>query len=1318
MKEPLLKEEKNIKKNIKINFKELSFFNRFFLKWAFDIIKISNYKNIKKENLIELCDNQKSNYLFENFYNIWEKKQYKNKKILPLLQTSIRSNLFNIIIIFITIFLNSIINIFSIQYFRKLIKQFDNKIPINKENIIIAITYLFLRSFYFILQRKNTELLINIGNQSEIELNCLIYNKLLKISPNSQEINSGKIFNFLQNDSHKLFKLMSSCPNIISIPFLIVMYNYLIYKYMGNSFYFSLIVMIIFNLINFYFRTKFTLYLKLYLKKIDYRMKICSETFNNLKVIKLYGWDEIFLNKIKKSREDELNALYKRLVITQISQTLLWLTPIAMSVVSIGAYQYYNNGDKFKIEDIFSCLGIFTSMQAPMRNLPVIIDNWNETIISLKRIEKFLKLNEINEKLIIKNNKELMDKGIAIQIENGNFSWGISRNYLNKKLESQQKKEDRYKIKNEEEELKDINENSINNLNISYNSSSSESKKTEISNEDNNNNNKIKKENFQLNNINLTIKKGEFICIIGETGSGKSSLLHSILNNMQILTKNSFIINGNIAYVSQEPFIQNTTIQNNILYYNKYNEINYNKIINLCDLKTDLEKLDAGDLTEIGERGVNLSGGQKSRISLARAIYSDKDIYILDDPLNTLDVNVGLNIINNCLVGYLKGKTILMATNELQYLSYSDKVLFMEEGKIKWIGKYEDLEKEKFFKDFSYKIKNIKNENKIKNEELNLNENDNKKNNQIKKIIQDEKKFSGNIDKSVYFSYFKYIGGKFLIFSLIIILIIWQSLKISSDIWLGFWSENQGKYYSNQKYFYIFAILALSSSIFNYLRTVLITSGSLKCSKKLHDEMISSFIKAPISLYHETIPKGRIINRLSKDLTTVDTFTMYWFLTLTSYGSSFLGAVFICVIYQWHLIFLLPILFFLAIKLIRFYMNCSRELTRIESMLISPLINLINETIPGNSLIRIYNYQEKYVKEFEKRIDDYFKIKMLLNGTQQIYILFLNIISFVFLSFLILTSLFFKENLNKKIIGILLIYSIILQNDLIEFLIASSNFENTMIRMERSLSSTKIISEKPQETLKDKSLIEKKWPNKGKIQFKNFSVKYRPDTEIVLNNLNFEINPGEHLGIVGRTGSGKSTIALSLFRIIEPLNGSIYIDDIDISEIGLKILRNNLTIIPQEPFIMDGTLRYNIDPLGLYSDNQIVEVMKNIGFNYIIENHIQGLNQKISENGGNLSIGEKQLICITRAILRKTKIVIIDEATANIDYKTEKIIQNAINEILKQSTLITIAHRIKMIMNSDKVLILDNGNLVEFDTVKNLLDNKKSLFYDLYKKSL
>jgi ABC-type multidrug transport system fused ATPase/permease subunit len=220
----------------------------------------------------------------------------------------------------------------------------------------------------------------------------------------------------------------------------------------------------------------------------------------------------------------------------------------------------------------------------------------------------------------------------------------------------------------------------------------------------------------------------------------------------------------------------------------------------------------------------------------------------------------------------------------------------MEEGKIKWIGKYEDLEKEKFFKDFSYKIKNIKNENKIKNEELNLNENDNKKNNQIKKIIQDEKKFSGNIDKSVYFSYFKYIGGKFLIFSLIIILFIWQSLKISSDIWLGFWSENQGKYYSNQKYFYIFAILALSSSIFNYLRTVLITSGSLKCSKKLHDEMISSFIKAPISLYHETIPKGRIINRLSKDLTTVDTFTMYWFLTLTSYGSSFLGAVFICVI--------------------------------------------------------------------------------------------------------------------------------------------------------------------------------------------------------------------------------------------------------------------------------------------------------------------------------------------------------------------------------------------------------------------------------------
>lgn len=308
------------------------------------------------------------------------------------------------------------------------------------------------------------------------------------------------------------------------------------------------------------------------------------------------------------------------------------------------------------------------------------------------------------------------------------------------------------------------------------------------------------------------------------------------------------------------------------------------------------------------------------------------------------------------------------------------------------------------------------------------------------------------------------------------------------------------------------------------------------------------------------------------------------------------------------------------------------------------------------------------------------------------------------------------KSFSPQVIGILLTYSIQLQYVLNDFLLCRSNLESNMISMERCLTYTNIETEKPQVMPNDTLLPD--WPSQGKIQFKNYSVRYRPDTEIVLKNLSFDVMPGNKIGIAGRTGSGKSTILLSLFRILEPLTGSIYIDNVDISTIGLNKLRNGLTIIPQDPSLMEGTLKYNIDPIGLYSDEEIERVMKQIGFWYICETNEKGLEFLITEGGLNLSVGEKQLICITRAILRNSKIVVMDEATASIDFNTEEIIQKAINELLSQSTLITIAHRIKTIINSTRILVLSNGEIVEYDTPQNLLQTKTSHFYELYHNSV
>ena len=1347
---------------------ESNCFSNFFLFWAYRILKLSNLVYIESSHLGKFSQKHSSTEYFKEITNYWEKKKYKTIKRCPLLWTILRINLCQLIsMIFISIII-AFLSIANLYYFRLFIKIFSEpEKKLSKRDINIGIAYLLIRLLIIILQRKSSEHLNNLGNKSFNELKNLIYSKILKLSP-SINLNSGEIYNYVQIDSYKLCKLLLNIPYLFSIPILLVAYNYLLYKYIGISFIIGVFVMIIFLIINYYYRTQFSKYLKLHMKKSDLRMKVTTEMINNLKVIKLNGWDDVALTKIQEARGEELNALNLRYYITTISQTLLWFAPIAMSVASIGLYQYLN--DDFKIEDIFTSLGIFTSFQGLIKILPNTLDIFVETLISLKRIEKFLELPEVNDSNIVKYDDNTMKQNIAIQITNGNFTW--NKNYLDKKLnflDIHKKENDEEKGKqrknipkrrtylelnkldikkknaffsSEESEDEEKDKKNIKNKIIENENENNKDKKKEnnddINELDDNNNNKEdddalsantseenlnKKKIYALKNINFTVKEGDFVCIIGDLGSGKSYLVQSLLNNMIILNKEetNVVLNGSISYVPQEAWIQNNTVKNNILFYLPFDSERYNKILEICELNPDLNSLIGGDMTEIGEKGINLSGGQRARINIARALYSNKDIYIFDDPISALDANVGKNIVKNCILNYLEDKTRILITHALQHVYYADKIYYMKKGKIVWEGDYKSLLKQEFFAEFQQKVnRNVKRRKTILNTKIidlkqNKTNNEYKESGFIKRLTRAERKEVGIIKSKVFLLFFSYIGGFITCFLLFIVLCIWQSLKICSDIWLGYWGEHQ-KEKSNLYFFGIYALFSIGSTLFNYIRTRLITSGSLKCSTNLHFKMITSLIKAPINLYHDTVPKGQIFNRLSKDLTTVDTYTMYWFMTLTAYGSSFIGAIIVCCLYQYQCLYSLPFFIIFSFLISRFYMKCSIELNRLEGISNSPILNLINETISGKITIRAFNYQLLYIKNFQKIIDENYKIRFFMNGIYQWYLFCLNFLEFIFLCCIISISLIYKDKFTSKIIGLLLTYSIVLQDDMIEFLSSFSNFENTMTNMERSLSYTKIISEKPQTLKCDRGL--NNWPSKGEIIFENFSAKYRSDTEIVLKNISFSIKAGEHIGLVGRTGCGKSTLALCLFRLIEPEKGKIYIDDVDITSIGLKKLRENLTIITQESMILDGTLRYNFDPKGQHSDKEIWKVLRKIGFDDFVKKQPLYLSHVISENGSNLSIGEKQLICITRAILRKSKIVILDEATASIDYKHEEIVQKAIEQILKHSTLISIAHRIKTVLNSDKILVLENGEIKEYEKPDVLLKDKKSYFSELYTKSL
>ena len=1426
----------NLQENIDIDYySSANCISSLFYYWAFKIIKLSHKVKITIQHLGKLSGKYSSLNFMTHFYHVYYDLDYKTK---GLVWSIFRSNICTIMLVLVLGLISTGVNVVQMMIFKAYVALFKED-QINKTELIVYVYYgvgfLLTKLINIFLSKKINEYQNFVGFKAGVELNCLIFDKLLVVSPSSRhnKAETGEIVNYVQIDSNQLIRFVTMSPSLITIPISIFAYSFLLFDYLGISFSFGLGVLLIFLLINYFMQKTFKKLQKRRQANMDKRLRMTTAILFNLKVLKLYSWDDFFFDRLNDLREIELNTIRKIFNFRNSNQTVFWLSPIMTTIVTIGAYEYLNK--ETQIENIFVSLGVLNSLQEPVRAIAMIYTSFLETLISLKRIQKFMNQENIKEENIITNDEKTKEEDIMIKIENGTFSWGAEqKGILNA---------------DDEDRLIALN----------------------------------------LRDINFTVKKGEFVCIIGEVGSGKSSLLNAMLNNMiqvspeevakildarkipddvdhplqivpegklsvalerdstvpknpmqEITTKieskmenniednpdsnnyNKVYINGSIAYVCQTPFIQNNTLKNNILFFHEFNAEKYNKVLKISELLPDLEILKGGDMTEIGERGINLSGGQKARVSIARALYSDSDIYLLDDPISALDAHVGRNIINNVLCDYLKNKTRILVTHAIQYCDRADRIVYMKDGKIEWEGDFQSLEEQEFYKnmvikkkeeednlqkknseeiDFNNKSNNINNDinqeenlnlidnirqpnsdrkksideeyidlkhkqkldessmlienldqekvveplitdeesdknldikkkpssHKKQDEEENIANIGNKENEgEIKRITKEEDRVKGKLKGNVYATYFRNNGGALFVITLFFILIFWQGLKCGSDLWLVHWKDEESKKDPNEridwKNFLMYSGLGISAALFVYLRLLIIYIGSISNSRALHRNMLHHLIKAPINLYHDTVPKGQIFNRLSNDLFKIDIGESFMFYNVSSYSANLIGQIVVCAIFQPYCLTLVPFIVILGLLTMRYYLNCSREISRLESISRSPLLNSVNETVFGALTIRAFKLNNYFIDDFRKKADNFLKTRIFLVGIMNWYTLMLDFLSYIFIIFLILFSIFFRFDFEPATIGILLNYCVQIQDELVRYLTCRSNLENDMVGLERAIAYTKIIQERPDKMKNDDEIG--LWPSEGSIRFENYSVQYRPETEIVLKNLNFEINPREKIGIVGRTGSGKSTIALCLFRILEAKEGKIYMDDVDISQIGLKKLRSNITIIPQDPTLMEGSLKFNIDPLNNHTEKEIEDVMREIGFWYICERNLEenknkpdnekGLNMIITENGGNISIGERQLICITRAILRKSKIIIMDEATASIDVNTENIIQKAINNLLKDSTILTIAHRIKTVLNSDRILVLDKGQVVEFDKPKFLLANKNSMFYEFY----
>ena len=1308
---------------------ESNFISRYFFLWAFNILKLSKKYYLRINDLGNPSSfNNAINYS-KIIHKIWN--DHKNLKNNSLLLTIIKANSGLVILIIIFCLLQAGIDYFSVIITKQFIDYFDKKnlgenskfvinIPLWGMGLLFLGTQFLYTFINLYIQMIQTNFAIKAGN----ELNCLIYEKILNYSPSNftNKVNHGEIINFIQIDSLRLLFLFTIAPIAFASPFMICIYIYLLIDFFGLYIIPGLIAMLIFLYINFYLGSLFIISQKDSMLKKDLCMKITTETFENIKIFKLYNLENEFKKKILDSRKIEMDYFDKSFMIKTYMRVLNWFIPIIMSVSIIGMYVIFNNA--FDITVILIGLSIFSKILIPIKSFPALINSFLEINISLKRIENFLKQYEIKKG----NIHYEKDVNYAIKITNGNFSWGVKKKENNCKIQTLNKINNDFPwvLPKIDENFTKKKNGSINTYNLG-----NEEEKAIIREEFKIQINIPKDIDFDINlkNINLEIKKGELIAIVGEVGSGKSSLLEAIINSLILLNPkecDGIHINGRIGYVPQLPWIQNETIRNNIIFSKSFDSKKYTMVLELCELIDDLKFFEGKDLTEIGEKGINLSGGQKMRISLARAIYNDPDIYLFDNPLSSLDANIGKKIMENCILKFLKGKTRIFVTNTLNYLENMDRIIYMKSGKIEWTGNFEDFQKESFFTKLM-KIRKYSCDFKENIDEFYFNKKDSKhismeESGQIIKLVKDEEQGHEEIELEIYRDYIIYIGGICFMSLIVILMLLTQMTKGGSDLWLAFWTEEKNqvqiKKFPNSKWnFYgIYSLFGLGTFTFIFIRMFLFSKGIIRLERLLHKDMIEKLIKAPINLFHEIIPRGQIYNRLSKDLDNIIE-TMY---DLSDLIISFFYVVCsfaLCGIYDFYSLLFMPFIFAIGIYITRFFLKGSRPIRRMASISSSPILNIISETLSGISTIRAFKDEKFYKSKYLEKINNSLNINLINKGTILWFQEQFKFISIIYLTYLIVKVILYEENLTSQSCSIIFTYSYILQYHLGNIFYYYGCLENDMISMERCCKYKKIIQENRSDiNEEDKKLINDNWPQNGEIKFDNYSVRYRPGTNLVLKNLEIQIQPGSKIGVCGRTGSGKSTICLCLFRILEASEGRIFIDNVDISTVGLDLLRNSITIIPQDPCLVEGTLRYNIDPLNKSSDDDIMKILYDIGF-VPYESNKNILNTIVELGGSNLSVGQKQLICIARAILRKSKIVVMDEATANIDMKTEKIIQNALRLAFSGSTVITVAHRIKTIEKYDRILVLDEGKVIEYDSPAYLLKNKNSLFYELYTKS-
>uniref|UniRef100_A0AAY4BSN2 Multidrug resistance-associated protein 1 n=1 Tax=Denticeps clupeoides TaxID=299321 RepID=A0AAY4BSN2_9TELE len=831
---------------------------------------------------------------------------------------------------------------------------------------------------------------------------------------------------------------------------------------------------------------------------------------------------------------------------------------------------------------------------------------------------------------------------------------------------------------------------------------------------------------LSLSRINVLIPEGSLVAVVGHVGSGKSSLLSALLGEMH-KQDGAVSIKGSVAYVPQQAWIQNATLRENIVFGRERKESWYQSVVEACALLPDLEILPAADATEIGEKGVNLSGGQKQRVSLARAVYCDTAVYLLDDPLSAVDAHVGKHIFDKVIgpQGLLQGRTRVLVTHGLSFLPQADLILVMVDGEITETGSYLELMgRQGAFADFLRTYANTEQTEEEPGElgsflmkGMDTSEGDGKKarSPEAAKLTEADKAKTGRVKLSVFWEYMKAIGICLSCISIFLFL-CHHVASLGSNFWLSRWTDDpviNGTQPYREMRLSIYGALGITQGVAVFCYSISVSIGGILASRYLHETMLYNVLRSPMAFFERT-PSGNLVNRFSKETDTIDSVIPSIFKMFMGSMFNVLGACAVILIATPLVVIIIPPLGLLYFFVQRFYVASSRQLKRLESVSRSPVYTHFNETLLGTSVIRAFGDQQRFIHESDGRVDLNQKAYYPSIVANRWLAVRLEFVGNCIVMFAALFAVISRDNLSPGIMGLSISYALQVTASLNWLVRMSSELETNIVAVERVKEYGD--TEKEAEWTLEGSKPTTGWPTAGHIEICSFGLRYRDDLELAIRNINVIIEGGEKVGIVGRTGAGKSSLTLGLFRIIEASEGEIRVDGVNIANMGLHDLRSRITIIPQDPVLFSGTLRMNLDPFDGYTDEEVWRTLELAHLKNFVSGLPDKLNHECAEGGENLSLGQRQLVCLARALLRKTKILVLDEATAAVDLETDNLIQSTIRTQFEDCTVLTIAHRLNTIMDYTRVLVLDKGQMAEFDSPASLLA-KKGLFYKMAKDS-